>query len=31
MPAAALPNLNALDMDALRAMLVEQHVFIERL
>lgn len=31
MPAAVLPDLNALDIHALRAMVVEQHVFIERL
>jgi transposase len=31
MPAAALPDLNALDIHALRAMVVEQHAFIERL
>jgi transposase len=29
MPAAALPDLNALDVDALRAMVVEQHGLIE--
>jgi transposase len=31
MPAAALPDLNALDVDALRAMVLEQHAWIERL
>jgi len=31
MPAAVLPDLNALNIHALRAMVVEQHVFIERL
>lgn len=31
MPAAVLPDLNALDIHALRAMVVEQHAFIERL
>lgn len=31
MPAAALPDLNALDAAALRAMVLEQHVWIERL
>jgi transposase len=31
MSAAALPDLNALDADALRAMVVEQHAVIERL
>jgi transposase len=31
MTAAALPDLNALDVDALRAMVVEQHGLIERL
>jgi transposase len=31
MPAAALPDLNALDVDALRTMVVEQHTLIERL
>jgi len=31
MPAAALPDLKALDIDALRAMVVEQHAFIESL
>jgi transposase len=31
MPAAALPDLSALNIDALRAMVVEQHGFIERL
>jgi transposase len=31
MPAAVLPDLNALDMHALRAIVVEQHAFIERL
>ena len=30
-PVAALPDVNALDVDALRAMVVEQHVVIERL
>ena len=31
MPAAVLPDLNALDIHALRAMVVDQHAFIERL
>ena len=31
MPAAALPDLNVLDVDALRTMVVEQHALIERL
>ena len=31
MPAAALPDLSALDIDALRAMVLEQHAVIERL
>jgi transposase len=31
MSAAALPDLNALDVDALRTMVVEQHALIERL
>jgi transposase len=31
MPAAALPDLNALDADALRTMVLEQHAWIERL
>jgi transposase len=31
MPAAALPDLKALSVDALRTMVVEQHAFIERL
>ena len=30
-PVAALPDVNALDVDALRAMVVEQHGVIERL
>src|SRR4051812_46305345 len=31
MPAAALPDLSALDADALRALVLEQHAWIERL
>lgn len=31
MPAAALPDLSALDVDALRAMVLERHAWIERL